>query len=145
MSEVEEFLSTQQERQIIDAIRIAELYTSGEIRVHIENATTKKTIDRAKEVFCYLKMDETKAKNGVLFYLSVHDKKFAIIGDKGIDTKVSTDFWNSTKEIVLNEFKKNDFVNGLVLGIQEAGKQLQTYFPYNSNDENELLDDVSKG
>ncbi len=145
MSKVEDFLTQQQEQQIIDAIRAAEKNTSGEIRVHIEKCSKKETIDRANEVFCYLKMDETKTQNGVLFYLGIDDKKFAIVGDKGINQKVPTDFWNSTKDIVLTEFKKNNFTNGLVQGINEAGKQLKTYFPYNSADINELPNVVSKG
>jgi uncharacterized membrane protein len=145
MSKVEDFLTQQQEQQIIDAIRAAEKNTSGEIRVHIEKCSKKETIDRANEVFCYLKMDETKTQNGVLFYLGIDDKKFAIVGHKGINQKVPTDFWNSTKDIVLTEFKKNNFTNGLVQGINEAGKQLKTYFPYNSADINELPNVVSKG
>jgi len=144
MSKVAKFLTQQQEQQIIDAIRNAEKNTSGEIRVHIEKCSRKDTIDRANEVFCYLKMDETKTQNGVLFYLAIDDKKFAIVGDKGIHQKVPTDFWNSTKDIVLNEFKKNNFTKGLVLGINEAGKQLKTYFPYTNDDTNELANTVSK-
>ncbi|MCF6349985.1 MAG: TPM domain-containing protein [Flavobacteriaceae bacterium] len=145
MSKAANFLTQQQEQQVINAILNAEKNTSGEIRVHIEKSTTKKTLDRAKEVFYYLKMDETKARNGVLFYLDIKDKKFAIFGDKGIHQKVPTDFWDSTKDIVLAEFKKNNFVHGLIQGINEAGKQLKAYFPYAKNTINELPNTVSKG
>ena len=41
MSKVEDFLTQQEEQQIIDAIRDAEKNTSGEIRVHIENCSKK--------------------------------------------------------------------------------------------------------
>jgi uncharacterized membrane protein len=69
MSKVEDFLTSVQEQEIIEAIRLAEKDTSGEIRVHLEKSTEKDAIERAKEVFYFLKMDETKLQNGVLFYI----------------------------------------------------------------------------
>ncbi len=145
MSKVEDFLSVQQEQQIIDAIRDAEKNTSGEIRVHIERSSQKETIERATEVFYYLKMDETKNRNGVLFYVGVNDKKFAIIGDENINDKVASNFWESTKNKVLQEFKKSNFTNGLVKGITEAGNQLKILFPFEQGDKNELPDSISRG
>ena len=143
MSEVESFLTPNQETKIIEAIKIAEKNTSGEIRVHLEKETHKNTLERAKEVFYYLKMDETKDKNGVLFYLAVHDKKFAIIGDTGIDNKVPKNFWPSIKNAVLNEFKKENYTTGLIKGILETGKKLKEYFPISKKDINELSDKIS--
>ncbi len=143
MSEVEKFLTEEQERQIVKTIRVAEKNTSGEIRVHIEKTTSKPTIERAKEVFYYLKMDETKDKNGVLFYLAVHDKKFAIIGDVRINTKVPNDFWLSITNTVLKEFKNNNFALGLEKGILETGEKLKEHFPYQNDDINELTDEIS--
>ncbi|MEE9350468.1 MAG: TPM domain-containing protein [Flavobacteriaceae bacterium] len=145
MSKVEEFLTQTQEQQIVKAIRTAELHSSGEIRVHIENCTPKETLVRAEEVFHYLKMDETENKNGVLFYLAVQDKKFAVIGDKNIDAKVPNGFWESTKELVLKEFKTAHFASGLVKGILNVGKELKQYYPINENDTNELINTVSVG
>lgn len=145
MSKVEDFLSVEQEQKIIDAIRDAEKNTSGEIRVHIERYSQKETIERATEVFYYLKMDETKNRNGVLFYVGVDDKNFAIIGDKNINDKVDSNFWESTKNEVLQEFKKSNFTSGLVKGITEAGNQLKILFPFEQGDENELPDIISRG
>lgn len=143
MSNVEDFLSSSQEQDIIDAIRLAEKDTSGEIRVHIEKNSDKDPLDRAKEVFHFLKMDETEKRNGVLFYLAVDDKQFSILGDIGIFKVVPETFWNSTKDIVLNEFIKGNFTNGLKLGIIEAGNKLKEFFPYQKNDKNELPDSIS--
>jgi len=143
MSNVEDFLSSSQEQDIIDAIRIAEKDTSGEIRVHIEKNTDKDPLDRAKEVFHFLKMDETEKRNGVLFYLAVEDKQFSILGDIGIFKVAPETFWDSTKDIVLNEFIKGNFTNGLKLGILEAGNKLKEFFPYQKNDNNELPDSIS--
>lgn len=144
MSEIEEFLNREEEQRIVEAIRTAEKETSGEIRVHIENDSTKHCLEHAKEVFHLLHMDETAEKNGVLFYVAVHTHQFAIIGDSGIDEKVPDNFWNDVKDTVTGEFSKGNKADGLILGILEAGQKLQQYFPFQDEDKNELSDDISK-
>ena len=144
MSKTAVFLSKDEELEIVQAIVEAEKNTSGEVRVHIEKQSNITPLERAQEVFFELKMETTKDRNGVLFYVSITDKKFAIIGDKGINDLVAPDFWNATKEIVLNHFKQGAFKQGLVEGILSAGNQLKAYFPYQSDDENELSNEISK-
>lgn len=145
MSRVEDFLTAEEEQEIVYAILEAEKNTSGEIRVHIEAHTRLDHYQRAKEVFHYLKMDNTKDENGVLIYIAVNDKKFAIHGDTGIDKVVPPDFWNSTKDVIESHFKKGKFKDGIVQGITKAGKELEAHFPWHHNDENELSNEVSKG
>ena len=145
MSKVEEFLTAYDEQQIIEAIRIAEKNTSGEIRVHIEKTSKIDVYDRALEVFRMLKMDNTKLQNGVLIYVAVEDRNFVIFGDEGINNVIDDDFWESTKNIMQSHFKRGHFKQGLVDGIIKAGKQLETYFPWEAGDKNELPDDISKG
>lgn len=144
MSKVEEFLTKQQEQDIIEAIRIAEQNTSGEIRVHIEASSDKDHYERALEVFHLLKMYNTKDKNGVLIYVAVHDHKFVICGDKGINEVVPNDFWNTTKDSIQHHFKKGDFKQGLVDGILKAGEELKAHFPWQIDDENELSNEISR-
>ncbi|GAA4272723.1 TPM domain-containing protein [Aquimarina gracilis] len=145
MSKVEDFLTQEQEQQIVAAIRQAEKTTSGEIRVHIEKHTDLDVLTRTKEVFHFLKMDNTIQRNGVLIYVAVEDHRFAIYGDKGINDVVANDFWESTKDAILNQFKKGDFTQGLIDGVLMAGEQLQKYFPWDHNGSNELSDEISKG
>lgn len=145
MSKVEEFLSAEEEQDIIEAIRDAEKNTSGEIRIHIEHTSKIDAFDRAMEVFHYLKMDETKLQNGVLIYVAVEDKTFVIYGDKGINDVVSNDFWDSTKDVIQSYFKTGDFKQGLIEGVLKAGEALKTYFPVEDNDINELSNEISKG
>ncbi|MDI1257251.1 MAG: TPM domain-containing protein [Flavobacterium sp.] len=145
MSATETFLTKEEEQEIIEAIRLAEKETSGEIRVHIEKTTSVAAFDRATEVFNLLKMDETALKNGVLIYLAVDDKAFVICGDKGINDIVGADFWDSTKEIMATHFKKGDFKQGLIDGILRAGAALQKHFPCEDDDIDELSNEISKG
>jgi uncharacterized membrane protein len=145
MSKVEDFLTQEEELAVVEAIRLAELATSGEIRVHIEKETSLPAYDRALEVFTTLKMDATELKNGVLIYVAVKNKSFVICGDKGINDLVPTDFWDSTKEIMATHFKNGNFKQGLIDGITKAGEQLKKYFPYQEGDTNELSNEISKG
>ena len=145
MSKIEDFLTTEEEQEIVNAIRVAEKSTSGEIRVHLEKNCKIDAFERAMEVFHYLKMDNTKQQNGVLIYVAVEDKTFVIFGDKGINDVVSDDFWNTTKNTMQAQFKDGNFKQGLIDGVLKAGKELETYFPWNHGDINELSNDISKG
>ena len=145
MSKVEDFLTNEEEQEIVAAICMAEQNTSGEIRVHIEKTTSLDAYDRALEVFQQLKMDQTELKNGVLIYVAVKDRNFVICGDEGINNVVKDDFWNSTRDAIVSHFKNGDFKQGLIAGIIKAGEQLQQYFPHLDGDVNELSNEISKG
>ena len=140
-----EFLGKENEKLIAKAIEKAEHQTSGEIRVHIESKCKEDVLDRAAWLFKKLKMHETKDRNGVLIYLSINDRKFAIIGDAGINKVVPEGFWNDIKEMLIGHFIKGEFANGLINGIEKAGEQLMLYFPWQENDVNELPDEISYG
>ena len=117
------FFTKDQQKTITDSIAQAELNTSGEIRVHIDDDCKENVLDKAAAVFHNLKMDKTELRNGVLFYLAVNDRKFAILGDKGINEKVPEKFWDHIKETLLDHFKKQEFAEGLAIGIEMAGKK----------------------
>jgi uncharacterized membrane protein len=138
-----DFFSKEQQSRIKAAIKEAEEATSGEIRVHIESSLTGDVLDRAAWIFKKLGMQATAERNGVLFYLAVTSRKFAIIGDSGINAKVPEGFWNKIKEILERHFKEGKFTEGLAEGIVMAGKQLKTHFPHRADDKNELPDDIS--
>jgi uncharacterized membrane protein len=135
-----------EEQLILSAIKAAENNTSGEIRLHIEpRCKTDDTYERAIDLFEELGMTETKDRNGVLIYMAIDDKKFAIIGDEGINDVVPENFWNNTKDLMIEQFKQGKIAQGLVVGIHDAGEQLKAFFPYQKDDTNELPDDISYG
>ncbi len=138
-----QFFTQEQKQVITDAIKEAELNTSGEIRVHIESSCKEDVLDRAAFTFEKLDMHKTELRNGVLFYLSINDKKFAILGDAGINAVTPDNFWEEIKETVINHFKKNEFDLGLSTGIKMAGEALKSHFPYQQDDVNELSDEIS--
>jgi len=137
------FFTKEQQAQILASVMEAEKNTSGEIRVHIETSFDGDVLDRASWVFNKLGMHKTAERNGVLFYLAVGNRKFAIIGDAGINSKVPAGFWDEISDLLMKRFKEGKFTEGLSEGIILAGKQLQTHFPYRKDDVNELSDEIS--
>lgn len=145
MSHARDFFTEEDLTRIRKAIKDAELKTSGEIRVHIESELddASSALDRASELFADLNMHLTDSRNGVLFYLAIDSHKFAILGDLGINQKTGKNFWKDIKNEMQANFKKGEFTEGLVLGINEAGKKLQEFFPYQRDDVNELPDEIT--
>jgi len=135
----------EQKELITSAIKDAEMNTSGEVRVHIENSCAEDVMDRAAYWFAELKMHKTEQRNGVLFYLAVKDHKFAILGDMGINAVVPENFWNEVKENMLPFFAEGNFAEGLSKGIMMAGEKLKQFFSYQKDDVNELDDEISFG
>ena len=142
----QQLFSEKEKEAIVNAIKAAELNTSGEIRVHIESHSKEKNVlDRAAKVFAELGMHKTELRNGVLFYLATTDRKFAIIGDAGINQKVPKDFWECIKEKMAGKFREGQFAEGLTEGLLLAGEQLKKHFPRATDDVNELSDEISFG
>ena len=143
MPNARRILNNEEDRRVVEAIKQAEMDTSGEIKVHIENHCRGKVEDRSLFIFNHLKMNETKQRNGVLIYLAVRDHMFAILGDEGINKVVEDGFWNDIRDLMAAAFKEGRFAEGLEQGIQLCGEKLKTYFPYQTNDVNEIPDEIS--
>jgi uncharacterized membrane protein len=137
------FFTKEQQALIRDAIKEAEKATSGEIRVHIETHLSGDVLDRAAWIFKRIGMHKTKKRNGVLIYLAVTSRKFAIIGDHGINSKVPENFWDEIKGMLEKHFREAKFTEGLIKGIIAAGSQLKEHFPHQKDDVNELPDEIS--
>jgi len=139
------FLNKDQEALVVSAIKEAETNTSGEVRVHIQKHCKGDAMKVAQSQFNRLKMDRTELRNGVLFFVATEAHKFAILGDEGINNAVSDDFWEEIKNEMQEHFRNGRYSEGLAAGIKSAGLALQKHFPYQSDDVNELSDDISYG
>jgi uncharacterized membrane protein len=141
----DKFFTKKQKEEIARAINEAEMNSSGEIRVHIESDLKGDVLDRAAYIFKALEMHKTQLRNGVLFFLAVNSRKFAILGDTGINSKVPENFWDIIKEKMAIHFHEGRFTEGLSEGILMAGDQLKKQFPYKSDDVDELSNEISFG
>lgn len=144
-NDVSHFLSSDQKALIKQAIVQAEKATSGEIKVHIEEHCEGNVLDRATQVFGRLGLHKTRMRNGVLIYLAYLDRKFAILGDSGINAVVPNNFWDNIKVHMQTRFRGGRYAEGLVEGISMAADQLKRHFPFLSSDKNELSDEISFG
>lgn len=139
------FLTKEEEQLVVHAIQSAESNTSGEIRVHVESVCKGNVLDRASWLFKSLRMQKTELRNGVLIYLSTKDRKFAIIGDAGINAVVPAGFWDDVRDLMTGHFSRGEMANGFVLGIGKVGEKLKEFFPYRDGDVNELSNEISFG
>lgn len=137
------FFTATQKVSMVTAIQEAEKNTSGEIRIHIENHSSKVVLDRAAQVFAELKMHKTALRNGVLIYIALEDHQLAILGDAGINAKVPDHFWDKIKDQMVAQFKAGKTCEGICQAVKAIGQQLKAYFPYSVDDVNELPDDIS--
>ncbi len=140
-----DFFTKEQKEDIRQAVLNAELDTSGEIRVHIETSCQGDVLDRAAFIFDKMGMHKTEKRNGVLFYVAVKNRRFAVVGDKGINAVVPEDFWDGLKNLLLNHFREERFTEGLIEGVDLVGTNLKKHFPYQTGDVNELSDEISFG
>lgn len=139
-----EFLTEQEEQQIVDAINAAEQKTSGEIRVHIEHHCDGDALDRAARVFHDLGMDETRLQNGVLLYIASEDHKAAVYAGKGIHREVEDGFWDDVLQILVDHFKKEAHKKGIQKAVHKVADKLVELFPYDKKgDIDELSNEIS--
>lgn len=137
------FFTEHEQQVIINAIAAAELKTSGEIRVHIENFCFGNEVEKAKKIFTRLNMQNTQEHNGVLIYIATVSRKVAVIGDAGIHARVGQEFWNGIITRMIAKFKDGRKAQVLAECIMECGEQLGKYFPRRDDDKNELSNDIS--
>lgn len=141
------FFTLPEQERIVEAIRRAEKNTSGEIRIYIESKNPLvDTVERAKEIFYNLEMDNTAHRNGVLIYMATTHHELALFGDEGIHQQVGTIFWNAEVKKILSSIDAKDMCYAIENCIETIGKVLQEKFPYEEiTDKNELPDDIVFG
>ena len=141
----EDLLTEAELKRVRDAIAAAELRTSGEIRVHMEDHIEEDVLDHAAFIFEELGMHRTRERNGVLIYLSVGDRKLAVIGDEGINRRVPENFWNDVLGLLKLHLAAGRPAEGLVEAVHTVGEKLRNHFPLQDNDRDELPNDISFG
>ena len=142
------FLSQAEQEQVKAAVAAAELLTSGEIRVYLEGRIPWFRRDpylRARRVFQRLGMHATAERNGVLVYLATRSQRFAIVGDQALHVHVGDAFWKTTADGMTAHFAADRFGDGLAEAVTRVGEQLAQHFPYRSDDQNELSNDIAFG
>ena len=145
-SRKKEFFTEEQKAQLVNAIRLAEQRTSGEVRLFIESKCRfVDPIDRAAEIFFGLQMEKTDHRNGVLVYVAIKDKQLAVFGDEGIHRKVGNEFWRAEVAKMLSHFSNSNHASGISQIVLDIGEALKSHFPFEREDKNELPDEIVFG
>lgn len=139
----QKFFSVNEQQLLVKAIEEAEMHTSGEIRIHVENFCFGNEINTAKKRFAKLNMHKTAERNGILIYIASMSKKIAVFGDEGIHSKVDKDYWESLIKQLIDGFHQQKKAESLAAAIIDCGKQLSHFFPRQADDTNELSNSIS--
>ena len=142
-----EFFTDEEKQSIVDAVRIAEQRTSGEVRVFVEShCRYVNAIDRAVEIFENLQMQRTELRNATLVYVAIKDRQLAVYGDEGIHQKVGNEYWANEVMKMINAFNRDNIAEGIRQCVLNIGEALAMHFPYDrGTDKNELPDDIVFG
>lgn len=141
-------LDKEAQRKIEQAIHEAESRTSGEIRVYIEpRCKYPDPMERTREVFALLEMHKTEARNAILVYVAMEDRKFALFGDKTIYERAGgPQFWQAAADQLTGHLRKNELTDGLCNCIHVLGDALAIQFPAGpGKNDNELPDEIVFG
>ncbi|MCE5300112.1 MAG: TPM domain-containing protein [Spirochaetia bacterium] len=129
MAGIEKILSESDRAEIAAAIAGAESRTTAVISVRFEKRSGRDPMRNARASFTALGMRNNPDKNSVMFYISVTDRKFAVLGDDGINSKVGMEFWDSVRDAVIQQLKQKQFSLALCGGIGIVGEKLAEFFP----------------
>jgi len=137
------FLTDTQMASLVEAIKLAEDQSSGEIRVHIDSTAEDNFAKKAFDIFRSLNMHLTKERNAVLLYINFEKHYLTIIGDEGIHKYVKQSFWDTMHDEITAEFARENYYQGLKDAILKTGYELKKYFPFEGENINELPNDIS--
>lgn len=132
------------EEEIIGAIRRAEHQTSGRIHVHVKSVCRGDVLEEARKIFHRLGMHRTHHRNAVLVLVALKSRRFAVLGDQGIHSKVGEDFWGQVRDTMSGHFSKGQIKEGIVAGVLGVGEKLKVHFPHEKDSANGPKDMITQ-
>ncbi len=132
------------QKKVVEAIGLAERLSSAEIAVHVEGRVPQgDAVKRGTALLTKLGITRTRERNGLLVYAAVWDRAFAIVADTGIGEPPQSPFWQEANYRMTIAFRRGAYGVGLVEGIRSVGRQLATRFPRQTDDKNEISNEIT--
>lgn len=132
---------------IVRAVAAGEKTHRGQVRFVVEAELTTGQLwsgvssrQRAIDVFSLLRVWDTEENNGVLVYILLADHKVEIIADRAIHREVGDDRWRAICKEIEVRYRKGDFLNGSVIGIEKISAELAHCYPARGDEKNEQSD-----
>lgn len=136
------FLTDDELLRISRAIKEKEKITAGEIVISVKEKLPlfgrKPVQEMAAAEFSRLGINNTRDRTGILLYILLESREFAVLADEGINSKVSEGTWHGVKDRLQERFQVGDFCGGLVNAVEEVGNILSGHFPIKPDDTNEI-------
>ena len=98
--------------------------------------------DRAVTLFYERGLHRTKHETGVLILISILERKVWILGDRGINEKISKHFWYDQSVALSRGIAELRGGEAACAVIERCGQELARHFPIGRGDVNELPDNV---
>jgi uncharacterized membrane protein len=140
---LDRLITPEEQNKLLDKIARIEKRSSGEVRIHVTGRRVDDALEEARKTFTSLGMAATERRNGVLVFLSLPSRKFAIVGDEGIDRVTPADYWESLRDAMAGRFATGRFCEGLLEILDRVESVLTENFPYQKGDVDELPDEIS--
>jgi uncharacterized membrane protein len=140
---LDRLISPEEQNRLLDKIARIEKHSSGEVRIHVTDRKVKDPLEAARRTFTSLGMAATRRRNGVLVFLSLPSRRFAIVGDEGIDRVTPAEYWETLRDGLAGRFATGEYCEGLLEILDRVEAVLVQHFPYERGDVDELSDELS--
>ena len=140
---LDRLITPEEQNRLLDKIARIEKRSSGEVRIHVTDRRSNDPLQEARRTFTSLGMSATRRRNGVLVFLSLPSRKFAIVGDEGIDRVTPAEYWDGLRDTLAARFAAGEYCEGLLEILDRVEAVLAEHFPYQKGDVDELPDDIS--
>ncbi|PWB76321.1 hypothetical protein C3F09_00600 [candidate division GN15 bacterium] len=107
---------------------------------YLTRAERKRKVVWNRALKLFHQITPTRGLTGVLIFVSLEEGQAAIVADKGIASKVPSDYWHQPHALIMKGIKENHHAEGIIQAIEMIAVELATHFPRQSDDINELPD-----
>lgn len=112
------------------------------LKILPQNYKYRKASLYAKEQFDNLRLNRTKSKQAIMFFVSLDERYVKIITDSEISKEIPNEFWQQLVFEFAENVKREDFLNGYLKALRTSKAILIKHFPIQDNDVNELSNEV---
>ena len=98
--------------------------------------------ERAMRAFYEKGLYRTGHETGILIFISIFERKVWILGDRGINARIPPESWQQLVQVLATGIRDGHACEALCKVITSCGEELSRHFPRESDDINELQDEI---
>jgi putative membrane protein len=116
-----------------------------DLRISLSSAhiVEQRVLTKARDVFLEEEVFKTNDRIGILIYISELEQKVVVLGDSGINSKISKEDWTHIVDTIVLGIKHKQIAQGIVNAVSICQDLLLKHgFTNIEKTENELSDDI---